>query len=392
MLHGYARVLCIGIGTGLVCVCCAFNGYGAEDLAITAGPYLQYPTETSMTVCWETNQAATTEAGWGKTAEPLTWVSGPEREQFHHVRLEGLEPAGHYFYQIRSRADGHSRVESAMYTFQTAVGADAPFSFVVISDTQDNAMAVSKLAESAYSQRPQFTLLPGDFVSFGTKKELWNDHFFRNMQVLNTRVPLIPCLGNHDKDSRYYYEYFAVPAPKYCYSFPYGNMTLFIVDSERSLEPGSEQYQWLDTALGGCTSTWKIVCLHKAAYSSDQNDFGDTAVEQSSFGDVKLRATSALYEQHHVDIVWCGHVHSYERTYPMIQGKPVIEGGVVYMVTGGGGGGLEKAAPWRGPFTAKVYSGHHYCLVNVFGPTLRIEAYSPAGYLFDYVEMRKAQQ
>jgi len=62
---------------------------------------------------------------------------------------------------------------------------------------------------------------------------------------------------------------------------------------------------------------------------------------------------------------------------------------VIYMVTGGGGGGLEKAAPWRSPFTAKVYSGHHYCLVNVFGPTLRIESYTAEGSLFDLLELRK---
>ena len=59
------------------------------------------------------------------------------------------------------------------------------------------------------------------------------------------------------------------------------------------------------------------------------------------------------------------------------------------MITGGGGGGLEKAGPWRLPFTAKVYSGHHYCLVLVHGPTLRIEAYNLDNTLFDFVELKK---
>ena len=66
-----------------------------------------------------------------------------------------------------------------------------------------------------------------------------------------------------------------------------------------------------------------------------------------------------------------------------------IWGAGVRFFPGGGGGGLEKAAPWRSPFTAKVYSGHHYCLVNVFGPTMRIEAYTPEGSLFDFLELKK---
>lgn len=389
MCHKRLNRAYLKAGICLSFLLCACAGNAEEDIEISAGPFLQYPTETAITVCWETNRKATSEAGYGSTAEKLTWVSQKDHETFHSITFESLEPAGNYFYRVRSQAGKGETIESETYTFQTAVAADAPFSFIVLSDTQSNPMTVAKLAHMAWSQRPHFTLVTGDLVSDGSKKKLWNNHFFRNMHALNTRVPLIPCLGNHDEDSKYYYKYMALPNPKYHYTFPYGNAEFFIVDSQRSLEPGSEQYQWLDGVLGQSKATWKIVCLHKAAYSSDENDYGDTTKERSGFGDPKLREASALYEKHKVDIVWCGHIHSYERTYPMLQGKPVLDGGVVYMVTGGGGGGLEKAGPWRSPFTAKVYSGHHYCLVNVFGPVLRIESYTDAGLLFDFLELKK---
>ena len=106
-------------------------------------------------------------------------------------------------------------------------------------------------------------------------------------------------------------------------------------------------------------------------------------------GDIRQRAAVTLYEKHGVDIVWSGHIHSYERTYPLLGGKPVLSGGVTYMITGGGGGGLERPGPWRLPFSAKVYSGHHYCLVSVHGPSLRIEAIDLEGRIFDFIELSK---
>lgn len=365
------------------------EGNCADELKIIAGPYLQYPTETTITVGWETNQPASSEAGQGRTADALAWISGKDGETFHSVVFENLEPGGNYFYQVRSRNGEGIQAESAIYTFQTAVSADAPFSFVVLSDTQSNPANVAKQAELCWSQRPHFTLLTGDLVSRGTEKDLWNHHFFRNMHALISRVPLIPCLGNHDDDAPAYYNYFTLPEPEYYYKFTYGNLDLFIVDSQRPLTRESEQYTWLDGALSASTAVWKIVALHQAAYSSDEDDYGDTTLTRSMRGDIKLRSVTTLYEKYHVDIVWCGHIHSYERTYPMAQGKPVLEGGVIYMITGGGGGGLEKTGPWRSPFTAKLYSGHHYCLVNVFGPSMRIEAYTPEGMLFDFLELHK---
>jgi len=368
-------------------LCSVFFVLQSSALEIVVGPYLQYPTETSIIVRWETDEAASSEVAYGAKAEKMESVKG-EDAVYHEVKLDSLEPGGFYFYQVRSSAEGNT-VESEVYTFQPAVDKDTPFSFIVLCDTQSSPEVVAKQAEHAWAQRPQFTLLGGDLVSDGTVKEHWTKHFFPNMHALNSRVPLIPCIGNHDKDSEYYYNYFSMPEPEYCYRFRYGNAEIFNVDSQKRLSHSSEQYKWLDEALGNSTATWKIVCHHKPPYSSDEDDYGDTKTERPVGGDFMLRKVVDLYEKHHVDIVWNGHIHSYERTWPLLQGKPVLEGGVVYMITGGGGGGLEKAGPWRLPFTAKVYSGHHYCLVLVHGTTLRIESYTLDNTLFDFVELKK---
>ena len=59
---------------------------------------------------------------------------------------------------------------------------------------------------------------------------------------------------------------------------------------------------------------------------------------------MKVRPLAALYEKHHVDIALNGHIHLYERTWPIKAGKVDTDGGVIYLTSGGGGGGLENFA------------------------------------------------
>ena len=96
-----------------------------------------------------------------------------------------------------------------------------------------------------------------------------------------------------------------------------------------------------------------------------------------------------LYEKHKVDIVWNGHIHSYERTWPIRDGKAVEENAPFYIITGGGGGGLEDSAPTRPFFQNNVRHGHHYVMVHINGGTLELKAYKMDNRLFDYVKLRK---
>lgn len=362
---------------------------GAAALDIVAGPYLQYATTDSIIIRWETSAPARAEAAHGPRADRLAWTEGNADTVYQEVKLTGLGPDTFHFYQARSTGADGASVESEVFTFQTAVEGDAPFAFIVVNDTQANPEVVNKIATLAWRQRPHFTLLIGDLVTTGTEKAHWTEHFFPNMHALNSRVALFPALGNHEKDAQYYYDYFSLPDPEHRYQFSYGNLDVFVVDSDRPLTTVSDQYAWLESALAASKATWKIVALHKPPYSSDEDDYGDTRKERPFGGDILQRFPVPLYEKHGVDIVWSGHIHSYERTHPMIGGKPVTEGGVVYMITGGGGGNLERPGPWRLPQAAKLHSGHHYCLVTVHGRTLRIEAFDLNDRLFDLYEIRK---
>ena len=368
---------------------------GAQALDMIVEPYLQYPTQQSIIVRWETDIPSTSIVEYAaKAGEDGSLESQAVSEglaTYHEVKLTGLDAQSPYFYRVTSvNESGDATVQSPMYTFSTAIEKESPFGFAVLCDTQSTPKALNKLATLAYAQRPCFTMVGGDLVSNGESKIDWTGHFFPNMAPLNARVPLIPTLGNHDKDSHFYYDYFSLPDPEYYYQFSYGNLDVFMLDSQRPFHRMSDQYQWLEKALADSTATWKIVMFHKPPYSSDENDYGDTSITRSVFGDFNTRMMAPLFDTYNVDIVWCGHIHSYERTWPIRDGKPVAAGeGPIYLVTGGGGGGLENAGPERSPYSAKVYSGHHYCYVTINNSKLRMEAHDLDDRIFDWLELEK---
>ena len=286
-------------------------------------------------------------------------------------------------------ADGDG-IYSEGYTFSTAVKRDTPFAFAVIGDTQGNPTVCAQLCKLAWAQRPSFALHAGDLVDTGTVDSHWTQHFFPGMQELICRVPFYPVLGNHERNAKNYFDYMSLPKPEYYYEFEYGNAHFFMIDSNRNVSPKSEQYQWLDEQLAASDSTWKFVCHHHPLYSSDENDYGDLwQTNRSSHGDMRVRQLAPLYEKHHVDIVWNGHIHSYERTWPVREGTAQQDDAPIYIIAGGGGGGLETPGPVRPFFQNHVRRGHHYVMVHVNGRTLEFRAFTLDDRMFDTVRLSK---
>jgi hypothetical protein len=96
-----------------------------------------------------------------------------------------------------------------------------------------------------------------------------------------------------------------------------------------------------------------------------------------------------LYEKHKVDVVFCGHIHVYERTWPLRAGKVDQKNGVVYVISGGGGGSLEDFTPTPNWFKKEHKSDYHYCYAAVHGRTFEFKAIDKTGRLFDQFEIRK---
>ena len=364
-------------------------------------PYLQWATKTGMTVRWETSRVSTSVVHWGTSVKFVGEKDAKEpvfaeravaagMEQLHEVRLEGLKKDTAYYYRVETVDDRGRKLLGDVLSFQTAPSKDQPFAFAIISDTQGNPKVSGKMANFAWGLRPNFCLHPGDLVDTGSVKSQWLNDFFLSMKPLLERVALFPVLGNHEQDARFYYDYMSLPAPEYYYTFDYANAQFFMIDSNREVGPGSEQFQFLERELKKSTAEWKIVCYHHPAYSSDENDYGNSWYGPSTRGDLRTRKLVPLFDRYGVDIVWNGHIHSYERTWPLRKQRAAAPGGgTVYMVTGGGGGSLERAGPIRPFFQNTVKRGHHFCYVAVNGATLELKAYDLEGRLFDSLTIEK---
>src|SRR5262249_9840411 len=119
-------------------------------------------------------------------------------------------------------------------------------------------------------------------------------------------------------------------------------------------------------------------------------DYGDTFKgKPSTQGDLNVRHLVALYEKHNVDIVFNGHIHVYERTWPIRAGKVDHQKGVRYITSGGGGGALEDVSPVPTWFKAQCRSDYHFCYATVHGGLLDFKVFDHQGMLFDTFELEK---
>jgi hypothetical protein len=77
-----------------------------------------------------------------------------------------------------------------------------------------------------------------------------------------------------------------------------------------------------------------------------------------------------------------GHIHAYERTFPIRENK-VDDAGVVYLTSGGFGGGLENFTPTPSYFKAANRVDYHLVLFTIHGNSLQLRAFDKDGQLFD---------
>lgn len=363
-------------------------------------PYLQYATQNSIRIHWETTMPANSYVWYGpamlhsgKAVLPNKAVAGSVGNMQYAV-LGNLQPETVYFYQAVSVLPGGDTLKSAVNTFQTAVKDSSAFAFAVFSDSQNDwkdPEVWKRVSEQAYKERPNFAVHAGDLVDLGYMKDDWVNEFLGQGNLFMKTIPIFSIPGNHEHDAGYYYQYMYVPQP-YFYSFRYGNAEFFMIDTDQYQEEGTDMFNAVELALAKSNAYWKFVIHHHPPFSSDDDDFGNTYHEASALGDDEVQQLVPLYEKYGVDIVFYGHIHTYERTWPIRENKTVAENGVIYINVGGAGGSLENPAPTRSWFTEKLRTIHHFGYVAINGQQLRFQAIDENGNLFDAFSLSKSRK
>lgn len=363
-----------------------------NDLVFLVKPYLQFGTTDSMVVMCETSRPTKMQVEYAEFRPLEQTAETTEAKLISELKLTGLKSNTRYFYRAICTDESGAQLRGDMHSFQTAPPENMPWAFAVIGDTQRNPEVTRKCAEDAYARRPNFLLHCGDVVDDGFAKNQWLKDLFEPCSNLMAHIPTFPVIGNHEKNSHWYYDYFSLPDPEYHYTFQYGNSQFFMIDSNKPLGPESPQYQWLEGELAKSRATWKFACHHHPCFSSDENDYGDHVQGRSkrfTWGDTNAQKLVPLYEKHGVDIAFNGHIHVYERTWPIFEMAINQDKGVRYITSGGGGGHLEQPAPQRAWFSLHFQRAFHTCQAVVHDRTIIFKAYDIEGRLFDTFELTK---
>ncbi len=364
-----------------------------QDLQFLIPPYLQFATSNSITLMAETARPSLMTVEYGELQPLKQRVSATAPQLISSVTLTGLKPFTQYFYRVTCVDASNNVARSEVTSFQTLPGADQAWAFGIIGDTQRNPDITRRCTEGVFALRPNMLIHCGDVVDDGFAKQQWIYDLFVPSSRLFSQVTVFPVIGNHEKNAHWYYDYFHLPDPEYYYTFTCGNAQFFMIDSNKDCGPGSEQYKWLEKELAASKATWKFTAHHHPCFSSDEDDYGDHLKGKPdrpfTWGDTNVRRLVPLYEKHGVDIAFAGHIHSYERTWPILQMSINQQKGVRYVIAGGAGGGLEQAAPQRSWFSIHVQRGHHYAFATVHDRTIQFKAYDVDGRLFDTFELTK---
>lgn len=354
-----------------------------------AEPYLFPLKNTGMQITFELDRKAQVYLKYG-TSLPLkdsTFLL-PVKENLYSPQIENLQPGTPYFYQLLAQDSSGKILNSGPLTFRTAPSTDQPIVFGVVSDTEARPQINEKIGSLLWDERIDFTIHLGDLTDGGQKKQKWQwtQEFFPGSSALYSRIPNLPVPGNGEGDLHWFNYYHPQAEEKGYYALSYGLGDFFILDSNqpKNLQKGGSQYIWLQNELQKSTAHWKVVLMHHAPYSADEDDYGNTWSGPSTYGDRKFQDLVSLLEKEGVKVFFFGHLHTYMRTFPIWEDQVNTTKGITYFQLGGMGGNLEDFAPNRVPFSAKTYRGHHYGTVTLTKEVFELRTYTLEGNLIDY--------
>ena len=357
--------------------------------AVTRGPYLQLGTPSSIAIRWRTDAATNSRVSYGMVQGSLTSVAdnlSPTTE--HEVRLTGLSPNTRYFYTIGTTTETLASGPDCAFVTSPVAGATQPVRIWVLGDSGEangNAAAVRD-AYTAFNgtRRTDLWLMLGDNAyESGTDAEFQAAVFDMYPAYLRQSV-LWPTLGNHDTDQSGNpppdlpeFKIFTLPGggeaggvpsgTESYYSFDFANIHFICLDSQSSdRSPGGPMLTWLRADLASLRQQWTVAYWHHPPYSKGNDD---TDVDTQS---TEMRQYAVpILEAGGVDLVLCGHSHSYERSL-LVNGHYGLSTTLTSaMIRNSGNGREDGTGAYRKPVrTPSANQGTVYVVAGTSGETL----------------------
>lgn len=313
---------------------------GTAQVYTVRGPYLQVATQNSIIIRWRTNTATTSRVLYGTDPLALTQVAQSSNTTTEHqIKLTGLQANTKYYYAV-GNADNILSTGSHLF-FNTLVPANTKkeYSFWVLGDcgTADNNQRAVRDAFLSYNNSKPIDgmiLLGDNAYDFGTDGQ-YQEALFNNMyENIISNTVMWPTPGNHDYYSGAdattqtgpYYEIFSMPTQaelggvpsntKAYYSFNIGNIHFVSLDSyDSSRDSTSAMANWLKQDLQQNQQEWTVAFWHHAPYTKGSHN-SDNPFPYLDYELPQIREHIVpILERYGVDLILCGHSHSYERSY-----------------------------------------------------------------------------
>jgi predicted phosphodiesterase len=306
-----------------------------------------------------------------------TYTFGKYTSKFiTHILVDGLEYQTEYKYQI---------VGSDFVSYFTT-GPDPVDNFTqhigVVGDIGQTSDSVQTIQGLGAHPGINLVLHAGDLSYADCDQNLW-DTYGKLIEPVASRIPWAVGPGNHeieylDNSTQLYLSFesrYQVPEIKpaefgkviipsainpstskpYCcpstfmseynygnsfYSFDSGLVHIIYINPYTPSDPSSPQYKWLETDLVKANKIrnlipWIIIVTHCPWYNSNRAHQNETQTLQM------LKSFEPLVYKYQVNLIISGHVHAYERTYPVynsvVNQTQSSYAGPTYIVIGDGG-------------------------------------------------------
>jgi predicted MPP superfamily phosphohydrolase len=240
-------------------------------------------------------------------------------------------------------------------------------SIVIYGDCRSGDDIHRQIVADALKIEPKAVFNTGDLVNDGSSASEWA--IFDNItSELRQVAPYYPALGNHDLPPQLFFADFHLPNNERWYSVDIDSLHFIVLDTTSDISQGSEQYMWLEADLQSASQDFVVVVTHYPLLSTGQHG-GSSDIDQ---------ILKPLFEEYHVDIVFSGHDHDYERS---------SRNGIYYIVTGGGGADLYSQAT-TSKYSQVFKETHNFCTLFVNGGVVTVEASDPAENVIDQLAVK----
>jgi hypothetical protein len=310
---------------------------GVRTPRVVRGPYLQSGTASNIVVRWRTDLPSDGRVQFGLQSSALNWqVPDASLTKEHIITLTNLAPNTKYYYAIGTSGENLAGDDS--HYFVTAPLGPKPTRIWAIGDSGTASAGVDTwrgvrdayVAHTGGRETDVWLMLGDNAYHYGTDAQFQVAVFEAYAELLR-KWTLWSTIGNHETyapligEPIAYFDNFTFPTAgeaggepsgsENYYSFDHGGVHFVCVDSELAANfPGSPMLLWLEADLAANTNLWTIAFFHSPPYNFGTHNSDNPADTSGHLVQMRENVVPIL-ESYGVDVVLCGHSHSYERSF-----------------------------------------------------------------------------